>query len=87
MHTLQSVYRAKNERARAFLSEGGAYVEADLGINQRLLCDRNSTAVRGGDGELGLDRCAAFNQPQGDGAKLVVPCRAADKTDRAPIQL
>ena len=62
-------------------------MEADLGINQRLLCGRNSTAVRGGNGELRLDRCAAFDQPQGDGAKLEMPCRAADKTHRTPIQL
>ena len=62
-------------------------MEADLGIDQRLLCHRNNTAIRGGNGELSLDRCTALDQPQGDGAELEVPCRAADKTDRAPIQL
>jgi hypothetical protein len=51
-------------------------VEADLGIDQGLLCGGDSI-----DGQLSLNGCAALDQTQSNGAELEVPCRAADEAD------
>src|SRR5687767_13543063 len=48
-----------NARARAFQSEGGAYVEADVGINERLLCRGDAL-----NGQRRLDGRPALDQAQ-----------------------
>ena len=57
-------------------------MEADVGIDQRLLCCCDAI-----DGQRSLDGRAALDQAQRNGAELEVACRTADETHAAPIEL
>ena len=57
-------------------------MEADVGIDQRLLCCGDAI-----DGQRRLDGRATLDQAQGNGAELEVACRAAHETHGAPIEL
>ena len=62
-------------------SKGWADVEADLGIDQRLLGGCNAIS-----GELGIKGRAPLDESKGNGPDLEVPCRAADKADPTAIK-
>ena len=74
--------RISNARIRAFQSECGAYVEADVGIDQRLLCCGDAI-----DGQWCLEWRTTLDQTEGYGAELEMACRTANETDAAPIKL
>jgi hypothetical protein len=62
--------------------KGLAYVQADIGIDQRFLGGGDAL-----DNELGINGGAALHQAQGNGPKFEVPRRATNEADSTPIKL
>jgi hypothetical protein len=71
----------QHRTCRCVPSAGRAYVEADIGIDQRLLrcCDAL-------DAQGGVEGRTSLDQPEGNGPELEVAGRAAHKTHSTTIE-